>query len=293
MLSQICVTIYGITRPQWVKTLMSCPGHMEYSWLLCCMFQIIDIRDILRAPTLAEMKDVYIVQCLMETDMYKLVKTQKLSNDHVCYFLYQILRGLKYIHSANVLHRDLKPSNLLLNTTCDLKVTDTLIITFLSHERHGISTYPPLSWSFSSLFTPTSKGKSKLQIFVPLWGESANHWWIELDSPRKGRRRENFWPRTDFGLILLISNMVIHRSFTGPTHLLSANVRGPVSFAMSAKEHWFRKHVMSWQQRNWPEDSLREGLFYHNTNHLCEGGPGYGCRNCCCILWFKDKLLCW
>ena len=65
----------------------------------------------------------YIVQCLMETDMYKLLKTQKLSNDHVCYFLYQILRGLKYIHSANVLHRDLKPSNLLLNTTCDLKVS--------------------------------------------------------------------------------------------------------------------------------------------------------------------------
>lgn len=58
----------------------------------------------------------------METDLYKLLKTQKLSNDHICYFLYQILRGLKYIHSANVLHRDLKPSNLLLNTTCDLKV---------------------------------------------------------------------------------------------------------------------------------------------------------------------------
>ncbi|KFB52529.1 hypothetical protein ZHAS_00020778 [Anopheles sinensis] len=47
--------------------------------------------------------------------------TVRLSNDHICYFLYQILRGLKYIHSANVLHRDLKPSNLLLNTTCDLK----------------------------------------------------------------------------------------------------------------------------------------------------------------------------
>lgn len=64
----------------------------------------------------------YIVQDLMETDLYKLLKSQQLSNDHVCYFLYQILRGLKYIHSANVLHRDLKPSNLLINTTCDLKV---------------------------------------------------------------------------------------------------------------------------------------------------------------------------
>ena len=66
----------------------------------------------------------------METDLYKLLKTQHLSNDHICYFLYQILRGLKYIHSANVLHRDLKPSNLLLNTTCDLKVL-LLIAIFL------------------------------------------------------------------------------------------------------------------------------------------------------------------
>jgi serine/threonine protein kinase len=35
-----------------------------------------------------------------------------------------VLRGLKYIHSANVLHRDLKPSNLLVNANCDLKICD-------------------------------------------------------------------------------------------------------------------------------------------------------------------------
>ncbi|PAV65767.1 hypothetical protein WR25_19715 [Diploscapter pachys] len=85
---------------------------------------IINIQEIIRSASVDQMKDIYIVQCLMETDLYKLLKTQKLSNDHVCYFLYQILRGLKYIHSANVLHRDLKPSNLLLNTTCDLKICD-------------------------------------------------------------------------------------------------------------------------------------------------------------------------
>lgn len=73
----------------------------------------------------------------METDLYKLLKTQQLSNDHICYFLYQILRGLKYIHSANVLHRDLKPSNLLINTTCDLKVRKATQI-FLKNETPNI-----------------------------------------------------------------------------------------------------------------------------------------------------------
>lgn len=40
------------------------------------MFQVIDIRDILRAGSIDQMKDVYIVQCLMDTDLYKLLKTQ-------------------------------------------------------------------------------------------------------------------------------------------------------------------------------------------------------------------------
>ena len=51
------------------------------------------------------------------------------------------------------------------------------------------------------------------------------------------RHRKNFLvfagPRRDFGLILWISYMINHRSFTGPTHLLSANVWGPVSFVVS------------------------------------------------------------
>ena len=37
---------------------------------------IIDIRDIIRAPTIDQMKDVYIVQCLMDSDLYKLLKNQ-------------------------------------------------------------------------------------------------------------------------------------------------------------------------------------------------------------------------
>jgi mitogen-activated protein kinase 1/3 len=38
--------------------------------------------------------------------------------------MYQLLRGLLYMHSANVIHRDIKPSNLLVNKNCDLKICD-------------------------------------------------------------------------------------------------------------------------------------------------------------------------
>ncbi|XP_055713453.1 mitogen-activated protein kinase ERK-A [Phlebotomus papatasi] len=122
---------------------------------------IIDIRDILRVDSIEQMKDVYIVQCLMETDLYKLLKTQRLTNDHICYFLYQILRGLKYIHSANVLHRDLKPSNILLNTTCDLKICDFGLarVADPEHDHTGFLTeYVATRWYRAPEIMLNSKG---------------------------------------------------------------------------------------------------------------------------------------
>eukprot|EP00742_Colponemidia_sp_Colp-10_P008345 GILJ01009035.1.p1 GENE.GILJ01009035.1~~GILJ01009035.1.p1 ORF type:complete len:440 (+),score=30.18 GILJ01009035.1:198-1322(+) len=86
---------------------------------------VISIYDILNPVSPQYYTDVYIVSELMDTDLHQIISSpQELSDDHVQYFLYQLLKGLRYIHSAHVLHRDLKPSNLLVNGNCDLKICD-------------------------------------------------------------------------------------------------------------------------------------------------------------------------
>jgi serine/threonine protein kinase len=69
--------------------------------------------------------DVYIVSELLDTDLSTVLRSkQKISDEHVKYFIYQVLRGLKYMHTASIMHRDLKPANLLVNVNCDLRICD-------------------------------------------------------------------------------------------------------------------------------------------------------------------------
>ena len=88
---------------------------------------LLSLRDIMFPPSSNVMlwKDIYLVTDLMDTDLHHVISSkQELSDDHVQYFVYQLLAGVAHLHAANVVHRDLKPSNILVNRNCDLRICD-------------------------------------------------------------------------------------------------------------------------------------------------------------------------
>ncbi|ONK69850.1 uncharacterized protein A4U43_C05F27420 [Asparagus officinalis] len=108
---------------------------------------VIALKDIMMPIHRRSFKDVYLVYELMDTDLHQIIKSsQPLSNDHCQYFLFQLLRGLKYLHSANILHRDLKPGNLLINANCDLKICDFGLARTRNRKDQFMTEYVVTRW---------------------------------------------------------------------------------------------------------------------------------------------------
>jgi mitogen-activated protein kinase 1/3 len=87
--------------------------------------QVIHLLDVVPPDNYETFTDLYLVFEFLDTDLHKLIMSpQYLTIRHIQVFLYQLLCGVKYIHSANVIHRDMKPANILLNEDCTLMICD-------------------------------------------------------------------------------------------------------------------------------------------------------------------------
>uniref|UniRef100_A0A3Q3GV82 mitogen-activated protein kinase n=1 Tax=Labrus bergylta TaxID=56723 RepID=A0A3Q3GV82_9LABR len=82
---------------------------------------VIGLLDVFTAEiSLDRLRDFYLVMPFMGTDLGKLMKLERLTEDRVQFLVYQMLRGLKVHTTTN----DLKPGNLAINPDCELKILD-------------------------------------------------------------------------------------------------------------------------------------------------------------------------
>ena len=77
------------------------------------MYEVKDFPLIIIPILICLIEIRYLILPRIDCDLHHLNQKTKIPMDTIIIFTLQILKALKYIHSAKVLHRDLKPQNIL------------------------------------------------------------------------------------------------------------------------------------------------------------------------------------
>ena len=224
--------------------------------------------------------DVYIVSDKMDFDLQRIISsTEPLTDDHCRYFLYQMLRGLKYVHSANVVHRDLKPSNVLLNANCDLKICDFgLARAMAEDESMKMTQYVVTRWYRAPEILLLVQRYTKA---VDVWsvgcifgevrprsgrGHGRRQRWV-VEGHEKGGERAG--PRGRVGGLLRLS---VARAFGGLVRSCSGappSSPGARTFTScsSSSRNLVRRRRTTWQRPNSTRSSRRSYGRFPSTHH--------------------------
>lgn len=117
-------------------------------------------------------RDIYLVFEFMETDLHVVIRANILEDIHKKFIIYQLLKTLKYLHSAELLHRDMKPSNLLVNSDCSMKVADFgLARSILSLEKEQVARPALTDYIMTRWYRPPEilLGSSRYTKGVDMW----------------------------------------------------------------------------------------------------------------------------
>jgi serine/threonine protein kinase len=146
---------------------------------------IIELIEIIQPEDYDSFNDVYIVCNYMDSTIKDMLKNKQvakdITDDHIKWFVYQLLRGLKYMHSAGVVHRDIKPSNILIDHDMELRLCDLgLSREYSIKEEMEMTTYVSTRWYRApELLLRYSRSGPAIDIW------SAGCIFAELLSPKK------------------------------------------------------------------------------------------------------------
>jgi len=121
-----------------VRILAALPRHDN-------IVNLLDVRTPLEDPS--DDADVFLIFEKAATDLEKVVASnQYFTGDHIRWLSLDLLRGLRWLHSAGVVHRDLKPANVLVDrqghvALCDFGIAAACSETMKTpHKKKGAKT---------------------------------------------------------------------------------------------------------------------------------------------------------
>lgn len=96
-----------------------------------------NILEMLSMTRSKDNDDFYLVLENSGENLQKVVQASILEDIHKDYILYQLLTGLKYIHSADVAHGDIKPENIFIDSESNVKISGFDLAKCLKSEEHS------------------------------------------------------------------------------------------------------------------------------------------------------------
>lgn len=139
-------TVVAIKRCKRVfDDLIDCKRILREISILRCLKHnnVVELKEIVAPPDMRTFTELYIVMELADSDLKKLCKQDvTLTSLHINTLLYNLLVGLKYIHSAGIYHRDLKPANCFVNQDCTVKIGDFGLSRAIGGEQLHLDHHP-------------------------------------------------------------------------------------------------------------------------------------------------------
>ncbi|KAH1025927.1 hypothetical protein HUJ05_010544 [Dendroctonus ponderosae] len=177
----VCAAIDTVTQQNVAIKKLSRPfqnvTHAKRAYREFKLMKLVDHKNIiglLNAFTpqrsLEEFQDVYLVMELMDANLCQVIQMD-LDHERMSYLLYQMLCGIKHLHSAGIIHRDLKPSNIVVKSDCTLKILDfglarTAGTTFMMTPYVVTRYYRAPEVILEQLGTPSQQFMVRLQLTV-------------------------------------------------------------------------------------------------------------------------------
>ena len=82
-------------------------------------------------------RDLYLILEFADADLLTLIRAQMCSNEQRKFIMYQVARGLLFLHTAKIMHRDIKPANIMVNQNCSAKIADFGLARIYNDKKMG------------------------------------------------------------------------------------------------------------------------------------------------------------